>query len=79
VGQGGGWCNTAPGGACIGGGGWAGGASTSKFIGVGLADNSADLQNKPEVAEITRPAEGREEASVAAPVSSEKGRTCHPD
>jgi hypothetical protein len=73
AGQGGGWCDTAAGGACVGGGGWAMGTSASKSIGAGPADDSANPQNGPKVAGITRPTERREEASVGAPVSSEKG------
>jgi hypothetical protein len=77
--QGGGWCDAAAGRACVRGGGWARGTGTSTTIGVGPADDSADPWNGPEVAVTTRPTEGREEASVGAPASSEKGRTCHPD
>jgi hypothetical protein len=69
----------AAGGACIGGGGRARGTSTSTTIGVGPADNSADPWNGPEVVGVTGPVEGREEASVGVPASSEKGRICHPD
>jgi hypothetical protein len=79
AGQGGGWCDAAAGGACIGGGEWARGTGTSRSIGARPADDSADPQNGPKVAGMTGPIEGREEASVEAPVSSEKGRTCHPD
>jgi hypothetical protein len=79
AGRGGGWCDAAAGGAHIGGGGWARGTSTSTTIGVGPADDSANPQNGPEVAVTTGPTEGREEASVGVPASSEKGRTCHPD
>jgi hypothetical protein len=79
VGWRGGWCDTEAEGVHVGGGGWAGGTGASRSIGVGPADNSADTWNRPEVVGITRLAEEREEASVEAPVSSEKGRTCHSD
>jgi hypothetical protein len=79
AGRGEGWRDVAAGGAHVRGGGWARGTGTSTTIGVGPADDSADPWNGPEVAGVTRPVEGREEASVGAPASSEKGRTCHLD
>jgi hypothetical protein len=79
VGWGGGWHHAAAGGACVGGGERAGGTGTSTTIGGGPADDSADPWNGPEVVGVTGPVEGREEASIGAPASSEKGRTYYPD